>query len=177
MKMEMIFSGFGGQGALTIGKFIAQAAMDEGKHVSWMPSYGPEMRGGTANVFTVVADDPIASPLVDNPHLLVALNQPSLDKFGDSVLQNGLIIVNSDMCPNVVKREGVEYVIVPLNTLAAEIGSMKILNMLCIGIIIAKTGLIKYETIETALKAYMGNKDMKLLEMNLKAIKDGMSFS
>ena len=174
MKMEMIFSGFGGQGALTIGRFIAQSAMEEGKHVSWMPSYGPEMRGGTANVFTVVSDKPIASPLVDHPHLLVALNQPSLDKFGDTVLPKGIVIVNSDMCPNIVKRDDVDYVIVPLNTMANEIGSMKILNMLCIGIIITKTGLIKYETIEATLKAYMGNKNPELLEMNLKAIQKGM---
>jgi len=175
MKKEMIFSGFGGQGALTIGKFIAQAAMEEGKNVSWMPSYGPEMRGGTANVFVVVSDDPIASPLVDHPHLLVALNQPSLDKFGPGVLSNGLIIVNSDMCPNVTKRDDVEYVISPLNTIANDIGSMKILNMICIGIIIAKTGLIKFDTIESTLKAYMGDKDPALLEMNMKAIKKGMT--
>ena len=174
MKMEMIFSGFGGQGALTIGRFIAQAAMEEGKHVSWMPSYGPEMRGGTANVFTIVSDDPIASPLVDHPHLLVALNQPSLDKFGASVLPQGIIIVNSDLCPNVVKRDDVQYIVTPLNTIAQEIGSMKILNMLCIGIIITKTALIKFETIEATLRAYMGNKNPELLEMNLKAIKMGM---
>ena len=174
MKMEMIFSGFGGQGALTIGKFIAQAAMEEGKNVSWMPSYGPEMRGGTANVFVVVSKNPIASPLVDHPHLLVALNQPSLDKFGDGVLPKGIIIINSDMCPNIEKRDDVDYIIAPLNTMAQEIGSMKILNMLCIGIIITKTGLIKYETIESALKAYMGDKDPQLLEMNLIAIKKGM---
>ena len=174
MKMEMIFSGFGGQGALTIGKFIAQSAMDEGKHVSWLPSYGPEMRGGTANVFTVVSDEPIASPLVDNPQLLVALNQPSLDKFGDTVLPKGFVIANSDMCPNIVKRDDIEYVVAPLNTLAQNLGSMKILNMLCIGIIIAKTGLIKYETIEAALVAYMGDKNKELLALNLKAIKAGM---
>lgn len=174
MKMEMIFSGFGGQGALTIGKFIAQAAMTEGKNVSWLPSYGPEMRGGTANVSTVVSDKEIASPLVTFPNLLVALNQPSLDKFGPDVLEKGLIIINSDMCPNIVKRENVEYVIAPLNTYANEIGSMMVLNMISIGIIIAKTGLIKFETIEEYLKKYMKNKDPQLLEMNLKAIKKGM---
>jgi 2-oxoglutarate ferredoxin oxidoreductase subunit gamma len=144
MKMEMIFSGFGGQGALTIGKFVAQAAMEEGKNVSWLPSYGPEMRGGTANVATIVADKPIASPVVSNPNLLVALNQPSLDKFGPDVHDKGLIIVNSDMCPNVEKREGIDYVVAPLNTMANDIGSMKILNMLAIGVIINKTGVIKY---------------------------------
>jgi len=175
MKMDMIFSGFGGQGALTIGKFIAQAAMNEGKHVSWLPSYGPEMRGGTANVSTVVSDKPIASPIVSKANLLVALNQPSLDKFGPDVLEKGFIIINSDMCPKVTKRDGIDYIIVPLNSIAQEIGSMKILNMICIGIIIGKTALIKYETIETVLKEYMGEKNIDLLNMNLIAIKKGMS--
>ena len=175
MKKEMIFSGFGGQGALTIGKFIAQAAMKEGKNVSWLPSYGPEMRGGTACVSTVVSDKPIASPLVDHPHVLVALNQPSLDKFGPTVANKGLIIINSDMCPNVVKRNDVDYVVEPLNTMAQEIGSMKILNMISIGVIIAKTGLIKFETIEKELNDYMKGKDETLLKMNLTAIKKGMT--
>ena len=174
MKSEMIFSGFGGQGALTIGKFIAQSAMNEGKHVSWLPSYGPEMRGGTANVSTVVSDVPVASPIVSKPNLLVALNQPSLDKFGPDVRENGLIIVNSDMCPKVEKRANIEYVVAPLNTMAQEIGSMKILNMICIGVIIGKTGMIKFETIEAALKEYMGDKNPELLAMNLTAIRKGM---
>ncbi|MCK9329864.1 MAG: 2-oxoacid:acceptor oxidoreductase family protein [Candidatus Cloacimonetes bacterium] len=174
MKMEMIFSGFGGQGALTIGKFIAQAAMIEGKNVSWLPSYGPEMRGGTANVSTVVSDTPIASPLVSFPNLLVVLNQPSLDKFGPDVVEGGLVIVNSDMCPNVQKRDNIEYVVAPLNTYAIEIGSAMVLNMITIGIIIKKTGIIKYETIESYLKNYMKNKNPELLAMNIKAIKKGM---
>jgi 2-oxoglutarate ferredoxin oxidoreductase subunit gamma len=174
MKMEMIFSGFGGQGALTIGRFVAQAAMTEGKNVSWLPSYGPEMRGGTANVSTIVSAKPIASPLVSNPNLLVALNQPSLDKFGANVTKKGLIIVNSDMCPNIKKRKDVEYVLAPLSAIANEIGSMKILNMIAIGIIIKKTGLIQFKTIEKVLKEYMKGKDKTLLDMNLKAIKRGM---
>ena len=174
MKTEMIFSGFGGQGALTIGRFVAQAAMKEGKNVSWLPSYGPEMRGGTANVSTIVSEKPIASPLVSNPNLLVALNQPSLDKFGGNVAAKGLIILNTDMCPNIVKRKGITYIEAPLNSMAQEIGSMKILNMIAIGIIITKTGLIQFKTIEAVLKEYMKGKDAKLLEMNLVAIKKGM---
>jgi len=175
MKVEMIFSGFGGQGALTAGKFIAEAAMTEGKNVSWFPSYGPEMRGGTANVFTIVSDNPIASPLVSKPDVAVVFNQPSLDKFGPNVKQKGLIIVNSDMCPNIVKRDGVEYIVAPLNTIATEIGSPKILNMIALGIIIKKLGLVTYESVEKTLREAMtGGKAEKLLEMNLKAVKKGM---
>jgi 2-oxoglutarate ferredoxin oxidoreductase subunit gamma len=174
MKMEMVFSGFGGQGALTIGRFVAQAAMDEGKCVSWLPSYGPEMRGGTANVATIVSDKDIASPLVSHPNLLVALNQPSLDKFGPAVPSKGLIIINTDMCPHIEKRDDVEYVLAPMNSIAGKIGSMKIVNMVAIGIIIARTGVIKFESIESALKDFMSDRDQSLLELNLKAIKAGM---
>jgi 2-oxoglutarate ferredoxin oxidoreductase subunit gamma len=175
MKMEIIFSGFGGQGALTVGKFLAQSAMMEGKNVSWLPSYGPEMRGGTANVATIISDKNIASPLVNNPYLLVALNQPSLDKFGPAVQPKGLIIINSDMCPNIVKRDDVEYIVAPMNTMAKDIGSIKILNMISIGIIITKLGLVKYDTVAAALTESMAEKDSVLLELNLKAVKAGMA--
>ena len=174
MKMEMIFAGFGGQGSLTIGKFIAQACMEEGKHVTWFPSYGPEMRGGTANVFVVVADKPIASPIVSHPDLIVALNQPSLDKFGPSVKSKGYTILNSDLCPNIVKRDDVEYVLAPMNTIAPDVGNVKTLNMVAIGIVLAKTGLFKFETIENAIHKSMGGKNPELAEMNIKDIKAGM---
>ncbi|HPM04796.1 MAG TPA: 2-oxoacid:acceptor oxidoreductase family protein, partial [Candidatus Cloacimonas sp.] len=104
MKTEMICAGFGGQGVLTIGKFIAIAGMEEGKNVSWLPSYGPEMRGGTANVSTVVADEPIASPIVSYPDVLVALNQPSIDKFAPSVRSGGVVVMNTNMCPRGCQR-------------------------------------------------------------------------
>ena len=174
MKMEMIFSGFGGQGSLTIGRFIAQACMIEGKHVTWFPSYGPEMRGGTANVSVVVSDKPISSPIVSHPCLIVALNQPSLDKFGPTVKSKGISIVNSDLCPSIVKRDDVDYVLAPMNTIATEIGSIKTLNMVAIGLVIAKTGLFKFETIEKAIISSMGAKNKELAEMNVKAIKAGM---
>ncbi len=174
MKVEMVFSGFGGQGALTIGKFIAQAAMGEGKFVSWLPSYGPEMRGGTANVATVISDKPIASPLVSYPDILVVLNQPSLDKFAVDVKKGGLIVVNSDMCPIVNKLDGVDYVVAPMNKIANDLGSMKVLNMVAIGIIIGKAGTIKLETIENDLSKYMKAKNPELFEMNIKAIQEGI---
>ncbi|MFB3844193.1 MAG: 2-oxoacid:acceptor oxidoreductase family protein [Candidatus Cloacimonadaceae bacterium] len=174
MKYEIICAGFGGQGVLTIGKFIAQAGMAEGKNVSWLPSYGPEMRGGTANVMTVVSDSPIASPIVSYPDILVALNQPSLDKFGASVRPGGWIIINTDMCPHGINRDDVKIVSAPMSKLANEIGDMLVLNMIAIGIVIAKTGVIKYETLETQLTDYLKDKNPKLLELNLKAVKKGM---
>lgn len=174
MKTEMIFAGFGGQGVLTIGKFIAQSAMKEGKNVSWLPSYGPEMRGGTANVSTVVSDEPIASPIVSYPDLLVALNQPSLDKFAPSVRTGGVVIINTSMCPHGCKRDDVVQINAPLTDMAIEIGSQRVLNMLAIGVVIGKTGLIKYETMEDDLTAFLKAKDPDLLHKNLEAIRRGI---
>jgi 2-oxoglutarate ferredoxin oxidoreductase subunit gamma len=174
MKTELICAGFGGQGVLTIGKFIAKAGMKEGKNVSWLPSYGPEMRGGTANVSTVVSDEPIASPIVSYPDILVALNQPSIDKFAESVRAGGVLIINTNMCPKGCKRTDVQIIAAPLSDIATEIGSNLVLNMITIGIIIGKTGLIKYETMEEDLNSFMKAKNPDLLAMNLKAIKRGI---
>ena len=174
MTTEMICAGFGGQGVLTIGKFIAQSGMKEGKNVSWLPSYGPEMRGGTANVSTVVSDEPIASPIVSYPDILVALNQPSIDKFAPSVRKGGVVIMNTNMCPHGCPREDVELVAAPMSDIALEIGSMMVLNMLAIGIVIGKTGLIKYETMEEDLNSFLKAKNPDLLEKNLAAIKRGI---
>lgn len=171
---EIISSGFGGQGALTIGKFLAKAGMKEGKHVSWLPSYGPEMRGGTANVSAVISETPVASPIVTFPNVLVALNQPSLDKFAANVVQGGFIIANEDLCPNIPTFEGVKTVSAPLSKLATEIGSDKVLNMLAIGMVIGLTDMIKYETIEEDLTAFLQKKNPELLKMNLIAIQKGI---
>jgi 2-oxoglutarate ferredoxin oxidoreductase subunit gamma len=177
MKVEIISSGFGGQGALTIGKFIAKAAMKEGKQVSWLPSYGPEMRGGTANVSVVVSDSMVASPIVTHPDILVALNQPSIDKFGPNIKPGGLLIANTDMCPKKLNKEGITEIYIPMNTLAQEIGSAKVLNMIAIGVIIGKTGLVKYETLKNDLTDFLIKKNPDLLEKNLIAIQKGMELA
>lgn len=174
MTKEIICSGFGGQGALTIGKFLAKSAMKEGKNVSWLPSYGPEMRGGTANVSAVVSDIPVASPIVSFPDILVALNQPSVDKFGPDVKKGGLMIVNTDMCPNKLDRDDIDILYAPMTSMAKEIGSPKVMNMISIGMIIGHTGLIKFETIKSDLEAFLSKKNPDLLEKNLIAIKKGM---
>jgi 2-oxoglutarate ferredoxin oxidoreductase subunit gamma len=174
MKTEMICSGFGGQGALTIGKFLAKAGMQEGLNVSWLPSYGPEMRGGTANVSTVISTEAIASPLVTHPDILVALNQPSVDKFGPSIKKGGLMIANEDMCPHKLDRADIDMIYAPMSSIAKEIGSLKVLNMVAIGIIIGKKDLVKYDTLEKDLTEFLKKKNPDLLEANLKAIKRGI---
>lgn len=177
MIYEIISSGFGGQGALTIGKFLAKAGMSEGKHVSWLPSYGPEMRGGTANVAAVISDKPVASPIVTYPNVLVALNQPSLDKFAANVVKGGFIIANETLCPKIPHFEGVRTVSAPFSQLAAEIGSDMVVNMIAIGIVIGLTNMIKYETLEADLTSFLAKKNPELLEMNLIAIKKGMELA
>lgn len=174
MKTEIISSGFGGQGALTIGKFLAKAGMAEGLNVSWLPSYGPEMRGGTANVSAVISDKPIASPLVSYPDILVALNQPSIDKFGPNIKKGGLLIANTDMCPHGTKRKDITIIEAPMTAIAKELGSMMVLNMVAIGIVIGKTGLVKFETLENDLTSFLQKKNPELLKANLKAIRKGI---
>lgn len=172
--MEMICAGFGGQGVLTIGRFLAQAGMKEGKNVSWLPSYGPEMRGGTANVSTVISDEAIASPIVSFPDVLVALNQPSIDKFAPSIRPGGILIYNTNMCPKGCTRDDIQIVSAPMVDIALEIGSQMVMNMLAIGVIIGKTNIIKHETMVDDLKDYMKGRNPELLEMNLKAIQRGV---
>lgn len=174
MKTELICSGFGGQGSLTIGKFLAKAGMKEGLNVSWLPSYGPEMRGGTANVSTVLSSKAIASPLVTHPDILIALNQPSIDKFGPNIKPGGLLIANQDMCPHELKRDDIDVIYAPMSKIANEIGSQKVLNMVAIGIVIGKTGLVKYETLEKDLTDFLEKNNPDLLIANLKAIKKGI---
>ncbi len=177
MMYEIISSGFGGQGALTIGKFLAKAGMKEGKHVSWLPSYGPEMRGGTANVAAVISENPIASPIVTFPNVLIALNQPSIDKFASNVTKGGFIIANEDLCNNIPNYDGIKTISAPLSKMATEIGSDKVLNMLAIGIIIGLTDMVKYETLESDLTAFLEKRNPELLAMNLVAIKKGIELA
>jgi 2-oxoglutarate ferredoxin oxidoreductase subunit gamma len=172
MKTEMICAGFGGQGALTIGKFLVKAGMNEGKNVSWLPSYGPEMRGGTANVSTVISTKPVGSPVVAHPDIVVALNQPSIDKFGPMIKAGGLLIYNADMCPNGTDRKDIDVVSAPMTTMAQNIGNLMVMNMVAIGVVIGHTGLVKKETMLTAI-APLKKKAPELYEMNLEAIDKG----
>ncbi len=172
MKSEMICAGFGGQGALTIGKFMVKAGMQEGKNVSWLPSYGPEMRGGTANVSTVISDKPVGSPIISHPDIVVALNQPSIDKFCPMLKPGGLLIYNEDMCPHGTDRTDIEKVSAPMTSIAKEIGNPMVTNMVAIGIIIGRTELVKKETMLKSI-APLKIKAPELYDMNLTAIDKG----
>ena len=170
MKCRMFFAGSGGQGTLAIGQMIAKAAMDEGKEVTWLPSYGPEMRGGTANCTVVVSDQPIRCPLIDEADVLVVMNLPSLLKFEPMVVPGGLLFINSNLVPQEPKRTDLRVHKVPINTEAAQLGSDKAANIVMLGAILKETNLVKKDTIEHELEKLFSGRKAKYLDMNRKAL-------
>lgn len=173
MEKEIIIAGFGGQGVLLIGKMLAYAGMMEGKEVSWLPSYGPEMRGGTANCTVVISDKPVGSPVVKSPDILIVLNRPSLDKFEPFVKKNGLLIINSSLIDRKSEREDIDVLYVPANDVAMKCGSPKAANMVALGALIGKTELLKIESLEETIRETFSEKE-KIVNLNLKALKEGL---
>ena len=173
MLDEIVFAGFGGQGVLLMGRLIVYAGMLEGKHVAWMPSYGPEMRGGTANCTVIISSDEIASPVVPNPMTLVAMNKPSLDKFESEVEKDGTIIINESLISQSVKRDDVQVLKVPANDIANELGNLRVANMVVLGAYVAKKKSVKMETIFQALDKMLGKKSEKIMKLNKEALKRG----
>jgi len=174
MKKEIIISGFGGQGALAIGKNLVEAGMEEGFHVTWAPSYGPEMRGGTANCSVVISDQPVGSPLFTRPTELIALNEPSLLKFEPNVLAGGAVFVNSDVVPVKVQRQDVSAYYVPCNQIAEDLGNLKVSNMVMLGAYIAQSGLLKPEAIISMIERIFTGSKAKLVPLNIEAFHRGM---
>ena len=175
MKKEIIISGFGGQGVMAIGKNLVEAGMAEGLEVTWSPSYGPEMRGGTANCHVVLSDRAIGSPLILHPTELIAMNAPSLTKFGPSVVPGGLVLVNSSVVKEKVGREDVRTLYVPCADIAQELGNGKVANMVMLGAYIAATGALKAETVEAMIHHMFTGPKAKLVPLNLKALEAGMA--
>lgn len=172
MIERIVIAGFGGQGVLSLGQFIAYSAMYEGKEVSWLPSYGPEMRGGTANCSVVVSDKPIASPIIAAPDTLIAMNKPSLDKFVNAVRPGGLIIVNSSLIDTKVERTDVRTLYVDASALAAEAGNAKTANIIVFGAYVSHAGSLEKENaIATVSKIFA--KKPKVIPANLKAFDIG----
>ena len=177
MKEQCIFAGFGGQGMLLIGKFLAEAGMETGKHVSWLPSYGPEMRGGTANCSVVVSDRPVASPLINVADTVLTMNKPSLLKFEGSVKAGGLLLINSSIIDIKTSRTDVDAVYVPCNEIAESIGNLKGPNVVFLGAYIAKRpDVISEDAIINAMRIELGEKKAKFLDGNIKALQAGMAY-
>ena len=173
---EVIIAGFGGQGVMFAGRLIASAGMVDEKEVSWLPSYGPEMRGGTANCHVIVSDEPVGSPIIINPTTLIALNRPSLDKFEDTVLPDGLLIVDNSLVDRKPTRTDVKVVEIPATQLAVDMGEGKLANMVILGKWIRETGLVSMETVKKALKKAVPAGKEKLIELNIKALEIGYNY-
>lgn len=170
---EMILSGFGGQGILFAGKVLAAAAMRKNKMLSWLPSYGPEMRGGTANCHVKIDDAPIGSPIVTEPDVLVAMNLPSLDKFEKTVRSGGCIFVDSSLVDRKVQREDVTAIYVNSTQAADAMGMGKLANMVMLGKVIRQTGLFSPEEITKALHESLPAARAALVQPNIDAVRAG----
>lgn len=169
----VLIAGFGGQGVLSTGQLLAYAGMVEGKHVAWIPSYGPEMRGGTANCGVSVSTTPISSPVVSEPTVLIAMNRPSLEKFEPWVVPGGLIMVNSSLIKIKVKRTDVRIIYVPANDLAEELGNSKVANNIILGALLEMTGVVSPEAVMESLKSVLPPARHKLIPINQEALEMG----
>ena len=174
MTLNILLAGFGGQGILFAGKVMAYAGMMEGKEISWLPSYGPEMRGGTANCSVCISDEKIGSPLVTNPDLLIAMNLPSLEKFENDVVPGGTIIVDSSIIHKKVERDDVKTIYLDASSMAEENGLKGAANMVILGRMFAETSFCSYENLEKGLRKSVPARKADLVDSNLKAIGLGM---
>jgi len=175
MYHGLIIAGFGGQGVMLMGQVLAEAGMIEGKHVTWLPSYGPEMRGGTANCTVVISDEPVASPVIDVPTEVVVMNIPSLLKFEPYLKEEGFLFMNVSVIDREPKRKDIKVIKVPANDVADKLGNLKVANMVMLGAYIAITKVVDKETVFGALKKKLKGKKADLLGVNKKAILEGMS--
>lgn len=177
MKHEVIIAGFGGQGVMIAGEVLAYAGMLEGRKVSWLPSYGPEMRGGTANCSVVVSDQEIASPLVTEPTAVVVMNRPSLDKFEGWLVPGGVLVVNTSLVNREPVRNDVHVVKVPCNEIAYRLGSDRVANMIALGALIARTAVVKMDSVAEALRKVFPPHRHNLIPLNLQALQKGVELA
>lgn len=173
---QFLFSGFGGQGILFAGKFVAYKGLTENKQVSWLPSYGPEMRGGTASCSVIVSDEPVGSPIVSAPDVLVALNLPSLDKFENSVKSGGYIFADSTLIERKVERDDVKVFYIPATGLASDNGIPSLANMIVMGKMLKELGDYTADGIENGLSKVISAKRADMKELNVKALELGANY-
>ena len=177
MYYDVIIAGFGGQGILLVGNILASAAMEEGKHVAYVPTYGVEMRGGTANCTVVISNREIGSPVIGKPLSAIIMNSPSLMKFEDRLKPGGLLLLNSSLVdPHDVSRKDLELVPIPLNEIASQLGYTKLANMVALGAYVEKTRIIKEASIPDALTSILDQRHHRMIPSNLEAINKGRDF-
>lgn len=176
METSIIISGFGGQGTLFAGQVLAYAALDAGKHVTWIPSYGPEMRGGTAHCTVIISNLEIGSPIVRDPTITVALNLPSLDKYENLIQSGGLMVANSSLTNRKIAREDIDAIYIPANKIAEEIGNMRLANMVALGAMITARPVLDMGSLRQALADHLPERHKKLLPANFEALQRGAEF-
>ncbi len=176
MTHQILITGFGGQGVLFAGKFLAYKGLLEDKQISWLPSYGPEMRGGTANCSVIISDEPVGSPIVSHPDALIAMNLPSLDKFEEAVVPGGKVFIDSTLVGRKVVREDIEAFYIPATKLAADAGIPTLANMIILGKMIKETGAVSFEELLPAMKKVVSAKHAELLEINIQALEAGYHY-
>jgi len=176
MQTEIIIAGFGGQGVLFAGQLMAYAGLGEKKHVTWIPSYGPEMRGGTANCTVIIGDEEIGSPVVRNPTAVIAMNLPSLDKYEPLIKPGGVLVVNKSMVDRTPVRKDIKTVMIPANEIAEKLGDKRMTNMVLLGGLLANLPVLPIKAVETALKEHLPARHQKLLPMNHQALQEGGAF-
>ena len=177
MEKQFLIAGFGGQGVLLIGQLIAKAAMREDFEVSWMPSYGPEMRGGEANCAVVISDEEIGSPLVTEPPVLVAMNKPSLNKFMPKMAPGGILLYNASLIEDVELRDDVTVIPVPCNQIAEDLGNQRTANMVMLGAVLGATRFVGADSLKETLRDWLGEKRASMLDINWQAIERGQALN
>ncbi len=173
---QILIAGFGGQGVLFAGKFIAYKGLVEGKNVSWLPSYGPEMRGGTASCSVILSDAPVGSPIISEPDVLFAMNLPSFEKYVNTVKKGGCIIVDSSLIDKKVERDDIRAYYIPATKIAKDINAPTLANMIMVGKMIKETGAVSYDGLEEGLSKVISAKRADMKDINLKAIETGYNF-
>ena len=173
---QILFAGFGGQGILFSGKFLAYKGLLEEKQISWLPSYGPEMRGGTANCSVIISDEPVGSPIVSNPDALIAMNLPSLDKYEPAVAPGGKVFIDSTLIDRKALRDDIDAYYIPATKMAADAGIPTLANMIILGKMIKETGAVSFENLLDAMKKVVSAKRSELMDVNIKALESGYNY-
>lgn len=177
METSFIISGFGGQGVLFAGELLAYAALDAGREVTWIPSYGPEMRGGTAHCTVVVGDEPIGSPLVRRPHHAVVMNLPSLEKYALLVREGGALVVDSTLVEQPIARDDLNGIQIPATAMAKRLGYQRVANVVLLGALIGATGILPLAALEEALDRHLPARHREHLARNIAALREGAAWA
>ena len=177
MHEEIIISGFGGQGALFAGQLLTYSAMHEGREVTWIPSYGPEMRGGTCHCIVIISEESIGSPIIRNPTAAIVMNPPSMDKYESLVKPGGALVVNTTLVQRKAERDDITVVYVPANDLADELGNIKMANVVLLGALLATKPVVEIETVKSSMDEHIPSSRQHIIEPNKRALDRGVAYA